>query len=56
MIKSELTFTFQPGTKYQISIIIKLLNDKKAIQSTDITTKLMKGFCGFFSEFVYISI
>ena len=43
MIKSELTFTFQPVTKYQISILIKLLNNKKAIQSTDLTTKLMKG-------------
>ena len=36
MTNSELSFTFQPVTKNQISNLIKLLNDKKAIQSTDI--------------------
>ena len=29
---------------------------KKAIQSTDIPTKLIKKFCDFFSEFIYKSI
>ena len=51
MIISKLTFTFQPVTKNQISKLIKLLNDKRAIQSTDIRTKLMKEFSDFFSEF-----
>ena len=44
MTSSELSFTFQPVTKNQISNLIKLLNDKKAIQSTDIPTKLLKKF------------
>ena len=35
------------------SNLIKLLNDKKAVQSIDISTKLIKGFCDFFSEFIY---
>ena len=52
----ELTFTFQPVTKNQISTLIKFLNDKKAVQSTDIPTKLIKEFCDFFSEFIYKSI
>ena len=38
MTNSELSFTFQSVTKNQISNLIKLLNDKKAIQSTDIPT------------------
>ena len=56
MTNSELSFTFQPVTKNQISNLIKLLNDKKAVQSTDIPTKLIKEFCDFFSEFIYKSI
>ena len=41
---SELSFTFQPVTKnHQISNLIKLLNDKKAVQSTDTATKLIKN-------------
>ena len=52
---SELFFTFQPVTKNQISNLIKLLNDKKAVQSTDIPTKLMKELCDCFSEFIYKS-
>ena len=44
MTNSELSFTFQPVTKNQISNLIKFLNDKKAIQSTDIPTKLIKKF------------
>ena len=44
MTSTELSFTFQPVTKNQISNLIKLLNDKKAIQSTDIPTKLIKKF------------
>ena len=35
---------------------MKLLNDNKAVQSTDIPTKLIKEFCDFFSEFIYKSI
>ena len=34
MKNSELSFTFQPVTKNQISNLIKHLNDKKAVQST----------------------
>ena len=56
MTNSELSFTFQPVKKNQISNLIKLLNDKKAVQSTDIPTKLIKEFCDFFSEFIYKSI
>ena len=52
MTNSELSFTFQPVTKNQISNFIKFLNDKKAVQSTDIPTKLIKEFCDFFSEFI----
>ena len=41
---SKLCFTFQPVTKnHQISNLIKLLNDKKAVQSTDTATKLIKN-------------
>ena len=56
MTNSELSFTFQPVTNNQISNLMKLLNDKKAVQSTDIPTKLIKKFCDFFSEFIYKSI
>ena len=56
MTNSELTFTFQPVTKNQISNLIKLLNDKKAVQSTNIPTRLIKELCDFFSEFIYKSI
>ena len=56
MTKSLLTFSFQPVAKNQISNLIKHLNDKKAVQSTDIPTKLIKEFCDFFSEFIYKSI
>ena len=56
MKNSELSFTFQPVTKNQISNLIKLLNDSKAVQLTDIPTKLIKEFCDFFSEFIYKSI
>ena len=48
MTNFELSFTFQPVTKNQISNLIKHLNDKKAVQSTDIPTKLIKEFCDFF--------
>ena len=56
MTNSELSFTFQLVTKNQISDLIKLLNDKKSIQWTDIPTKLIKKFCDLFSEFIYKSI
>ena len=56
MANSEISFTFQPVTKNQISNLIKHLRDKKAVQSTDIPTKLIKEFCDFFSEFLYKSI
>ena len=56
MTNSELSFTFQNVTKSQISNLIKLLNDEKAVQSTDIPTKLIKEFCDSFSEFICKSI
>ena len=56
MTNLELSFTFQPVTENQISKLIKPLNDKKAVQSIDIPTKLIKEFCDFFFEFVYTSI
>ena len=50
MTNSELSFTFEPVfvTKNQVSNLIKHLKDKKAVQSTDIPTKLIKEFCDFF--------
>ena len=39
---SELTLSFQLVTKEQITNLIRLLNNKKAIQSTDRPTKLIK--------------
>ena len=48
MTNLELSFTFQPVTENQISKLIKPLNDKKVVQSTDIQTKLIKEFCDFF--------
>ena len=48
MTHSEPTFSFQPVTKEQITNLIKLLINKKAIQSTDIPTKLIKEYCVFF--------
>ena len=56
MTNSELSFTSQPVTKNQISKIIKLLNDNKAVKSTNVPTKLIKEFRDFFSEFIYKSI
>ena len=56
MTCSELTFSFQPVTKEQITNLIRLLNNKKAIQSTDIPTKLIKEYCVFFSEFMHKDI
>ena len=35
---------------------MKLLNDKKAVQLSDVPTKLIKEFCDFFSKFIYKSI
>ena len=43
-------------TKNQISNLIKLLNNKKAVELTDIPTELIKQLCDFFSEFIYKSI
>ena len=52
MTDSELASTSQHVTKNQISNLIKHLNGKKAVQSTDIPTKSIKEFCDFFSEFM----
>ena len=43
MANSELIFIFQTVKKNQISKQIKLLNDKKVGQLTDIPTKLIKN-------------
>ena len=56
MTHSELTFSFQPVTKEQITNLIRLLNNKKAIQSTDIPAKLIKEYCVFSSELRYQSL
>ena len=56
MKHSELTFSFQPVTKEQITNLIRLLNNKKAIQSTDTPTKLIKEYCVVFSEFIHKDI
>ena len=55
MINSELAFTFQPVTKNLINKSIKLLNDKKAVDSTDLPTNSIKEFRDF-CEFIYKSI
>ena len=47
MTHSQLTFSFQPVTKEQITNLIRLLNNKKVMQSTDIPTKLIKEYCVF---------
>ena len=56
MTCSQHTFSFQPVTKEQITNLIRLLKNKKAIQSTDIPTKLIKEYCVFFSEFIHKDI
>ena len=56
MTHSELTFSFQPVTKEQITNLIRLLNNKKATQSSDRPTKLIKKYCVFFSEFMHKDI
>ena len=35
---------------------MKLLNDEKVVQLSDVPTKLRKEFCDFFSKFIYKSI
>ena len=55
MINAELAFTFQPVTKNLINKLIKLLNDKKPVESTDLPTNLIKEFCDF-CEFICKSI
>ena len=42
MTHTELTLSFQSVTKEQITNLIRVLNNKKTIQSTDIPTKLIK--------------
>ena len=56
MTRSELTFSFQLVTKEQITNLIRLLNNKKAIQSIDTPTKLIRENCVFFSEFIHKDI
>ena len=43
-------FSFQHVSKSKITRIINTLDSKQVIQSTDIPTKLLKGFSGFFSD------
>ena len=56
MTHSELTFSFQPVLKEEITNLIRLLNNKEAIQSTDVPTKLIKQYCVSFSEFMHKDI
>ena len=56
MINVELAFTFQTFAKNSINKLIKLLNGKKAAESIDIPTNLIKEFCDFFFELIYKSI
>ena len=56
MSHSELRFSFQLVTKEQITNSIRLANNKKAMQSTDIPTKFMKEYCVFCSEFIHTDI
>ena len=50
MTNSELSCAFQPVKKSDQQI------NKKAVQSTDVLTKLIKEFYDIFSEFIYKSI
>ena len=56
MAHSEFTFSFQPVTNEQITNLIRFLNNKKAMQSTDIPTKLIKEYCVFFFKFIHKDI
>ena len=55
MTNSELTFTFKPVTKNQISSLKELLNVKTARKSTIIPTKFIRELSDFFLKFIYIS-
>ena len=46
------TFTFQNVSTDKVASIIKKLNSKKASESDDIPTKVIKQFGRFFAEFL----
>ena len=50
MENSDSSFCFQQVPKDKITKAIEKLDPKKAVQSNDIPTKLIKSFSGFFSN------
>ena len=60
MENSDSSFCFQQVPKDKITKAIEKLDPKKAVQSNDIPTKLIKSFSGFFSNnnniYIYIYI
>ena len=56
MENSDSSFSFQHVPKDKITKAIEMLDPKKVVQSNDIPTKLIKSFCGFFSDYIYINL
>ena len=50
------SFVFETVTKEKIETLITNVNIRKAVQSNDIPTKLVKGFGYFFSKYIAPSI
>ena len=50
------SFVFETVTKEKIEKLIKNLNIKKAVQSNDIPTELVKEFGCLFSKYIFTSI
>ena len=55
-IQNSVSFSFQHVSTAKMSQIINMLSSKKAMQPTDIPNKLLTGFNGFFSNYIYDSI
>ena len=53
---SDSTFSFQHDSKEKNTKIIKKLDSKTVMQSTDVPTKLLKDFFDFFSDYFYDNI
>ena len=56
MENSDSSFSFQRVPKDKITKTIEMLDPKKVVQSNDISTKLIKTFSGFFSDYIYINL
>ena len=56
MENSDCSFSFQYVPKDKITKTTEMLDPKKVVQSNDIPTNLIKGFSGFFSDYIYINL